>query len=174
MSFVSIAAVATIGGAGISAYGAYSGGQAKSRQLQYQAGVAELNRKIALQNKDYALQAGETQAQQYGMAAAQRQGSIRAGAGASGLDVGSGSKAAIQDSQRAVTEIDMAQIRNNAARKAYGFDVEATQNSAQADLYRMGASDAETAGEISAAGSLVSGAGSVASKWSQGSKDGLF
>lgn len=162
------------GGAGISAFGAFSGGQAQSRQLQYQAAVAELNKKIALQNADYAQHTGDIQGRQYGMQAAQRAGAIRAGIGASGIDIGSGSKAAVQDSQRYVTELDTAQIRDNAARKAYGYAVEATQNEAQAGLLRSAASDAESAGMIKAVGSLVSGAGSVADKWYQGSSVGLF
>jgi len=152
----------------LSGFGALSGGQAQSRQLQYQAGVAELNRKIALQNADYAQAVGETDAVRYGMQAAHRMGAIRAGIGASGIDIGSGSKAAVQDSQQFVTTMDLAQIRSNAARKAYGFDVEATQDAAQAGLYTAAAADAKSAGEIKALGSLVSGVGSVADKWYQG------
>jgi hypothetical protein len=152
----------------ISAFGALSGGQAQSKQLQYQAGIANLNKQIALQNADYALQEGETQSQQYGMSARAKMGAIRAGIGASGIDIGSGSKAQVQDSAQIVAGIDMAQIRNNAARKAYGFDVEATQDAAQAGLYSSAAADASTAGGIKALGSLVSGTASVADKWYQG------
>lgn len=168
ISLAGVGAAASGGGSLISAFGALSGGAAQSKQLQYQAGVADLNKQIALQNADYALATGETDAKRYGMQAAQRMGAIRAGIGASGIDIGSGSKAAVQDSQQAVAGIDLAQIRNNAARKAYGFDVEATQDTAQAGLLRSAASDAQSAGEIKALGSLVSGAGSVASKWYQG------
>jgi Tfp pilus assembly protein FimV len=135
----------------------------------YQAGVANLNSQIALQNRDYALSTGETEAKRYGMQAAQRMGAIRAGIGASGIDIGSGSKADVQTSQQAVSRIDLDQIRNNAARKAYGFEVEATQDTAQANLYTKAASDAKSAGEIKALGSLISGAASVADKWYQGS-----
>lgn len=173
ISLGGLAAAASGGGSLLSAFGALSGGQAQSRQLQYQAGVADLNKQIALQNADYAQHTGDIQGQQYGMQAAQRMGAIRAGIGASGIDIGSGSKAAVQDSQRYVTELDTTQIRSNAARKAYGFDVEATQDAAQAGLYSAAASDAQSAGEIKALGSLVSGAGSVASKWYQGSSVGL-
>lgn len=159
---------ASVAGSAISAFGALAGGQAQSRQLQYQAGVADLNSKIALQNKDFATATGEVTAQRYGMAAVQRAGAIRAGIGASGIDIGSGSKAQVQEGQQTIAGIDLAQIRNNTARKAYGFDVEATQDTAQAGLLRSAAGDAESAGEIKALGSLVSGAGSVADKWYQG------
>lgn len=162
-----IAAGASAGGSLISAFGAQKSGQAQSQMYQYQAGVAQLNKKIALQNRDYALATGETEAKRYGMGAAQRMGTIRAGIGASGIDIGSGSKAQVQDSQQAVSRMDLDQIRNNAARKAYGYTVEAQQDETQAGLYGMAASDAESAGKIKALGSLVSGAGSVADKWYQ-------
>lgn len=165
---------ASTGGSLLSAFGASKSGAAQSRAYQYQAGVAELNRKIALQNRDYALATGETEAQRYGMQASQRMGAIRAGIGASGIDIGSGSKAAVQESQQTVSKIDLDQIRNNAARKAYGFEVEASQDAAQTGLYTRAAADAAEAGQIKALGSLVSGAGSVASKWYQGKSVGLF
>ena len=154
-------------GAGINAFGAIQSGAAQSQMYQYQAGVAETNQKIALQNRDYALNAGETEAVRYGMGAAQRGAQIKTGMSTSGMDIGSGSKADVQSSQQIVSGMDLGQIRNNAARKAYGYEVEAAQDTAQAGLYTRAASDAESAGGIKAFGSLVSGAGSVADKWLQ-------
>jgi hypothetical protein len=161
---------ASAGGSLISAFGALKGADAQSQQYQYQAGVARLNKQIALQNRDYAYATGETTARDYGMKAAQRQGTIRAGMSGQGIDIGSGSKAAVQESQRAVSKMDLEQIRNNTARKAYGYEVEATNNEAQAGLYERAASDAQSSGKIKALGSLISGAGSVADKWYQGSQ----
>lgn len=174
VSLSMVGMAASGGGSILSAFGAQQSGQAQSQMYQYQAGIAQLNSKIALQNRDYALGVGEQEAQKYGMGAAQRQGTIRAGAGASGIDVGSGSKADVQSSQQLVTGIDMATIRNNAARKAYGYTVEATQDTAQAGLYNKAASDASSAGNIKALGSLLSGSASVSDKWLQGSSSGLF
>lgn len=165
---------ATAAGAGISAYGASKSGQAQAGMYQYQAGVAQLNSQIALQNRDLALATGQTEAQRYGMAAAQRLGSIKAGGGASGIDVGSGSKADVTQSQQYVTGIDQATLYNNAARKAYGYEVESVMGTAQAGMYGQASSDAADAGNIKALASLVSGAGSVASKWTQGTSGGLF
>ena len=165
--------VASGAGAGISAFGALSGGRAQSQMYQYQAGVANLNSQIALQNRDYALATGDVEAAKYGMQARSRMGAIRAGEGAQNIDVGSGSKALVQEGQQTVAGIDLAQIANNAARKAYGYTVEATQDTAQAQIDTQAASDASTAGGIKALASLVSGAGSVASKWYQGSSVGL-
>lgn len=154
-----VATVASGAGSGISAIGALMGGQSASRLYQYRAA-------IALQNRDYALATGELQAQRYGMQARQRMGALRAGIGAQGIDIGSGSKANVTSSQQTVTDIDLAQIRNNAARKAYDYTVEATGD-------EMASTEAVRAGKIKALGSLVSGAGSVASKWYQGGSVGL-
>jgi len=165
-----------LAGAGslISGASALFGGQAQAGMYGYQSQVAQYNRAIALQNADYALATGEIQARNYGMGAAQRMGAIRAGEGASGIDVGSGSKADVQTSQQVVSDIDLAQIRNNAARKAYGYQVEATGDEAQAELYQRAAKTATTAGDIKALGSLVGGSTSVADKWLQGQSVGIF
>lgn len=162
------------GGSLINAAGALRAGGAQSQMLQYQAGIAQLNKQIALQNRDYALATGETEAVRYGMAARSRMGAIRAGEGASGIDIGSGSKAAVQEGQQLVTGIDMDQIRKNAARRAYGFEVEATTDETQAQLYTKASADAASAGRIKALGSLISGSASVADKWLQGGSVGLF
>lgn len=173
-TLVAVSTAATAGGSLLSAFGASRAGEAQSQMYQYQAGISQLKQKIDLQNRDYALAVGETEASRYGMQARQRMGAIRAGEGASGIDVGSGSKAEVQEGQQTVTDIDMAQIRNNAARRAYGFEVEATSDAAEAGLYTRAASDASKAGKIKALGSLISGTASVADKWLQGSSTGLF
>src|ERR1700690_1054133 len=165
MGPVGIAAAA--GGSLLSAFGAQQSGQAQAGMYDYQAGVANLNSQLALQNRDYTLATGELSAERYGMGAAQRMGAIKAGEGASGIDVGSGSKAAVQDSQQIVSGIDLTQIRNNSARTAYGFDVASTEDIAQAGADTSAASNSIAAGNLKALGSLVSGAGSVASKWTQ-------
>lgn len=167
MSFVAISAFATIAGAGISAYGAYSGGQSQKAMYGYQAGIAQLKEKIDLQNRDYAISVGGTESELYGRHAAQRMGQIKADQGASGVDVNTGSAVQVQKGQQTATNIDMAQIRTNAARKAYGFEVEATQDKAQSDLYLRAGEDAERAGDIKAIGSLVSGVSGVSNKWLQ-------
>lgn len=169
-----LAIAATVGGSLINAYGAMQQGAAQSQMYQYRSGIAQLNKQIALQNKDYSLATGETEAMRYGMAARARLGAIRSGSGASNIDVGSGSKADVQTSQQTVAGIDMSQIRTNAARRAYGFEVEATTDEAQSQLYTKAASYAAAAGRIKALGSLISGTASVSDKWLQGKSVGLF
>ena len=165
---------ATAVGSAISAVGAYSQGQSTSRMYGYQANMARINSQIAKQNADYARNQGEQEAVIAGRRGAQQLGGIRAAEGASGLDVNSGSAKDVQTSQKGTTALDLTQIRSNAAKTAYDYDVQSTQDISQAGLYDMASSNAKTAGEIGALSSIVGGAGSVSSKWLQGQQEGLW
>ena len=162
------------GGSGISAIGSIFSGQAQSQMYQYQSAIALANAQIAETNVGYALSTGEQQARQYGMKAAQTMGGIRAAQGANGIDVGSGSSVDVRNSQRLETSIDLNAIRTNAARVAYGYQTQEAQDITQSQLYSTAASTSKTAGLIGAAGSLVSGAGSVSDKWLQAQSSGAL
>lgn len=178
-----MASPAAVGGVGIgatgagsllSAFGAYKQGQSTSAMYGYQAGMATLNSKIALQNADYASQQGEQQAVIEGRKGAQQLGAIKANQGASGLDVNSGSTVQVQQSQRQTTQLDTQQIRSNAAKTAYDFQTQSAEDVAQAGMYTAAASNANTAGDIGALTSLVGGAASISSKWLAGTQSGMF
>lgn len=164
----------SIGGSVLGAQGAEQKAKAQSQMYTYQAGIADLNRRIALGNRDYAIYSGGEEAKRFGMKSAQVAGSIKAKQGASGVDVGGGSSVAVQQSQKQVSDLDTATIRNNAARKAYGFQVEAESDKMQTEAYTSAASNSLEAGNIAAAGSLISGASSVSDKWLAGNKQGLW
>lgn len=170
----------TIASMGLSAAGGIMGafgkaqeGKAQAQQLQYQAGIAQYNKQVALQNRDYASAQGEEEAVNTGLSGRYREGKIRAGIGASGIDVNSGSAAAVQASQREITQRDMATVRNKAARVAMGYATEAEQAELQSNLYKMGASNVQAATPLNVASSLISGASSVASKWMQAKAAGM-
>ncbi len=172
----------TLGGIGIfsslfggltQAAGAKQLGAAQAQMYQYQAGVAETNQQIAEQNRNYALQAGEITAEQYGIKATQEKGQIRVAQGASNIDVGTGSPVAVRAGENVKVGLDLGQIRSNAARVAYGYETEATQATAQAGLYGQAAKTSVLAGDISATGSLVSTAGAVSDKWLQAQQYGI-
>lgn len=164
----------TAAGGVVGAIGSILGGQSQQKMYNYQAAIAKQNSQIASQNADYSIQKGEQQAQSYGMQAAQRQGQIRASQGASGLDVNSGSAKQVQDSQRLVTSMDLDQIRSNAAKTAYDYDVQAVNFTDQGQLDTMAGANASAAGSIGAASTLLGSASSVSSKWLQGQQVGLF
>lgn len=164
-----------------------------SNIAKYQAGVARINRDIAKQNASYSRDVGEVEAQQSGMKARADRGEMLATQGASGLSVAGGSATRVRESMVDIGQYNQALIRSSAARKAYGYEVEATQNEAQAGIYDYTATmnedqaaNAKTAagivrqalpleqqamdlasstGTTNMLGSLVGAAGSVADKW---------
>lgn len=172
LAAVSIAASA--GSAVMGAIGAAQQGKAAAQQAQYQAAIARFNQQVALQNRDYAYAKGETEAQIFGRREAQRMGQIRARIGASGVDIGGGSPQDVISSQQLLTRTDMAQIRANAARAAYGEEIKGVEASAQASMYSAAAKNIEGAIPFQVAGSLLSGAASVSGKWLQGQQMGLW
>ncbi len=169
-----IGLAASIGGSLLSAKGEKQKAAATSQMYTYQAGIADLNRRIALDNRDYSIYAGGEAAKRYGMKSAQEAGSIKAKQGASGVDVGGGSSVEVQKGQKTVSDLDMATIRNNASRKAYGYELEAATAEKQTQMYTAASSNSLEAGNIAAAGSLISGVSSVSSKWLQGNQVGLW
>lgn len=165
---------ATVAGGATSAYGQYAQGQSTKAMYGYQAGVAQLNQKIALQNRDYTLQAGGTAVRQAGLKLGQMVGNQKVAQSGSGLDLNQGSAEKVRADTLALGEEDIGTISTNYAKKAYGYEVEAATKSAEAGADLIAGSNASKAGAISAAGTFLSTAGSVASKWYQGSQAGLW
>ena len=172
---VAIGGMIASGAGGIlNAFGAASSGRAQAQMYQYQSGIAQFNKMVALQNRDYASAQGEEEAVNTGLAGRFRQGRVRADLAASGVDVNSGSASAVQASQKEITDRDVATVRNKAARVALGYATEAEQDSMQSSLYSMSAKNVREAIPLNVASSLVSGASSVSSKWMQASQAGIF
>ncbi len=184
------------------------GFESQARQSQYsadiakyQAGVAEVNKEISKANAIYARDVGEVEASDAAMKIHADIGEMIVQQGASGISVNSGSSTKVRESMILIGQHTQDIIRSSAAKKAYGYDIEAMQFGAQADVYRFTASaheqqaaDAMTASgmtkqslglqqqamglvdsakNINIMGSLVGTAGSVASKWSEGEYSGL-
>lgn len=175
MEIAAIAGMAASAGGGIlGAMGNMQAGSAQSSMYQYQAGVAGVNAQIAKQNADYALATGEAQAGIKGMEWRSKIGETIARMGASGVAVGQGSSKDVIDSEHMLSRIDQGTIRNNAARQAYGYDINAEQYKSQIGMYNQAADNASKAGGIAAFGSILGGISSVASKWSSGQNSGLW
>lgn len=178
-----MASAAVMGGIGMGASalgslfgagGSIAAGEAQQQMNNYQASIALMNAKVAKQNETYARNVGEIQAQNAGLQAAQVEGQTKAAEASSGLDVNSGSAKQVQESQAKVTSLNLDQIRSNAAKTAYNFDVQSAGFEDQANLFRMAGANAAEAGEIGAVSSIVGGASSVATQWSKASQVGLF
>lgn len=184
------------------------GFQAQAQQSQYEAnksnylaGVADINKEISKANAQYTRDSTETEVSDAALKMRSDMGEMVAQQGASGIKVNTGSSARVLDSMTAINQHTEDLMRASGAKKAYGYEVEAVQYGAQADIYRYTAEQQEaqrdnaltaadmtksslglqqqamanvdTAKNINIMGSLVGTAGSVANKWSEGSYTGL-
>ena len=147
-------------GAATSAYGAYSSGQAAKAQAEYQADVAQANATMAGYQREDALRRGEEDAQQAARQAERMRGTQVARLASNGLDITSGSSLSILEDTAFFGAQDVQTIRNNAAREAWGYSVQADNAMASSQMYTS-AAKAQNPGR--AAGlSLLSSAGQFA------------
>jgi hypothetical protein len=154
-------AILGIAGAGVSAYGAYSQGQAQAANARYQAQVAANNAEIARANAALSAASGAAKESAQGMKTAQSVGGIKAGQGASGIDPNTGSAADTRVAASKLGALDALTIRSNTSREAYGYEVAAVNDTAQSQLLQSEASQASMAGDIGALGTFLNGASSV-------------
>jgi hypothetical protein len=126
----------------------------------YQSQVAKNNQEIAINNSITTLQQGQAAELQQGLATRGQVGAEKAAQASNGLDVNTGSAAAVRASTAALGTFAGATIRNNAARSALGLVNEADQFGAQS------AYDSE-AGGIGAAGALIGGAAQAGGLYNQ-------
>jgi hypothetical protein len=155
--------LAGLGAAGtaISAAGSVESGNAAQTAYNYQAQVAANNAKIAQQNAAWDIQAGETAATNKGLQTRAAVGTQKARQGASGIDVNTGSAPDVRAGTEELGMLDALTIRSNAAKQAYGAEVEATSDTAQSQLDTMAGQQAKEAGDINAASGLLTGASTV-------------
>lgn len=156
----------TVAGGMNQAEGARAKADADAAAYRYKAQVAENNAKISEENARLETAAGEAQTEQAGLRSRGRVAQIRSAQSASGVDVNTGSSAKVVDAAAMLGLLDTMTIRSNSARKAYGYEVEAVSQRANAQLGEMSAKGAETAGDYAVTGSLLNTAASVTGKLS--------
>lgn len=144
-------------------YSVYAG----ASQAAYQAQVAKNNAQIATNNASNALQAGAQQEQENAMKTRAALGGELAAQASNGLDVNSGSNLLVRSSTSALGQLSGLTIRNNAARQAYGYEEQASGDTAQ------GSADI-AAGTNSAISSTLSGATQEATQYTNFQKTGAF
>lgn len=172
MSWPVAGGVLGLAGAGISAIGAISQGESQAAEARYQAQVARNNQTIAQQNANYALAAGSEATYQTGLQQRARAGAITTGLAASGLDVNTGSAAAVRQSQAEFGQQAEETTAQNAALTAYGYRTAATSFGAEAGLRQAEAPKDITAGFLTAAGGLLGSAGKWAPFFDSGGTGG--
>lgn len=172
MTALSLTATAAAGA--VSAMGAIESADAQQKQANYQAQVARNNQTIASQNADAATQAGAVQEQNQRFKNAEQMGTIRATLAANGGDIGSGSALDIQSDAARLGEVDALTIRNNAARNAYGYQAQGANFGADAGLDVARGKQAQTAGTMGAASSILGSASQFGNQYANFSKSGLI
>lgn len=142
------------------AYGAYSMSESNKAQAEYQSDVAAANAKVAgWQAEDTIARGGEAAVQKQREAERMR-GTQVARLASTGLDINSGTPLAILEDTMYFGQQDATMIRNNAARSAWGYDVEVSNSLASSQMYSS-AARAQNPG-MAAGTSLLSSAGQYA------------
>ena len=154
-----------IAGGLVSAAGQIYSGKAAAQMAQYQAGVDEYNRQVKLQDAEYQYQVGDVEAQQAGMKQRFVIGQTRAAQAASGLDITRGTSTNVIKAELDVGAQQQGIIRANAARRAYGDQIEAQKYQMQEGLHMMEAENAITSSHYNALASILGGASSTASDY---------
>jgi hypothetical protein len=150
---------------GMQAYGQHQAGKAAKQAASYNAQVAENNAKIAEQNAEYASRAGIAKAERESMKGRVAMGKIKTAQAASGIDSTFGSAVDVQVGAREANVLDVANVVQNAQLEMYGYRSQQGNFEAQAGLNRMRGDQAESAGNMGALSTLLSGAGSLGTKW---------
>lgn len=164
----------TILGGALSGAGASASAGASADSFNFKAGIAKLNSDINKQNAAWSLNQGAIKASNYGLKAGQEIAETKVIQSSSGLDINSGSKEAVRDTQQDVAKFDQNLIRADAAHTAHGYEVKAAADSMEAEMDRVSAVNAGKAGKLNVLSSIIGTASSVASKWTQGNTLGMW
>ena len=164
MAAATISAVAAVGSLGMSVMGAYQQSRAAQAQARYQAQVARNNATIAQQNADRIRQNMDQAEDEQRERIAQTKGAARAAMGSSGFlvdDTADSTFSLIQQDIMELGEYDILKLRDNYEQDARTAEIQGVNYQAQAGLYNLQASSYSPF--MAAAGSLLGGAGKVAS-----------
>ena len=144
-----------------------AGQQAKAEQsaANHQAQVARNNAIIAERAAKDALAKGAIEERRQRIRTAQEIGSQRARAAARGVEVDTGSARELNIDTAGLGELDALTVRSNALRESLGFETRAGDFTSEAELALATGRNARQAGKVSAVGSLITGATTVATKW---------
>lgn len=136
---------------GATALGGMAQGYATSQSDKANAQIAMSNAAIAKHNATFAGEEGEQTAGVEGQKTRQTAGAEKAGMGASGVNVNTGSNADVQAGTAMTGQLDMMNIRARAARQAYGFDTQAAGFENQAVIDKSAGKNALIEGAIGGA-----------------------
>lgn len=156
-----------------SAAAGYAQAGAISAKGAYDQQIAESNSRLASMQAEEATARGDKAASQALKQGRQLRGAQRAAAAASGVDIGTGSALALQQETTGLSQLDALTIKNNAAREAHGYQVQAVNYTSQADMTSLAtANEARNTLLTGGLRALTAGA-ETGAKW-EGSKISKF
>lgn len=176
MGIETVAAVSigsSIAGGILGAFGSEKKADAEAQADMYKAQVARNNAIIAERKAGQTREAGGIEAENNDLKTKSKIAEATVVQAANGLDVNTGTNVDVRNSMADLGRLDTLTIISNAAKKAQDFEVQAMNFNAEGQLDTMAAENAKEAGDINAASSLISGAGSVADKWLGFSQKGI-
>ncbi|WP_208539342.1 virion core protein, T7 gp14 family [Algihabitans albus] len=165
--FLIASTAATLGSAAMQMQAQSQQAAAQRAALNYQRQVAENNASTSEALAEDARQRGRAQERAQRMQTQQLLGRQRAVLGATGLQADSGSALNILGDTAALGELDALQIRDNAAREAWQFRAQASNDQAQAGLLGLQASNVQGASPAP----LLTTLGRVSDRWYGYGKD---
>jgi hypothetical protein len=160
--------ILTIGSTVLGAAGQIQQSQATAAASKYNAQVANMNATINDQRAKDAINRGALEEQKKRQQVAGVLGQQKAAMAANGVDVTFGSPLDTLVDTSKLGELDALTIRTNSYREAYDYKVAAANNTASANLDNLNAKNAETGGYLSAAGTILTGAGSAYKSYKTG------
>jgi hypothetical protein len=146
--------------------------KSQAKNLEYQQTMSNINARMAEEEAQSIMQAGEREIGQYTMRAGQAKASQQVAQAASGIQAGVGSAAETMASMEYVKQVDSLTINSNRVRAASAARMQAANYRAQGlmqgvsaqNLYRSARHNQPWTG---IAGSLMGSAGTVAANWAQ-------
>lgn len=127
-------------------------------QSRHEAMIYGVNADLAREQAEDAIARGRESELKYLRQSRQFMGAQRARAGASGALVDNGSLAQIGQESLLVRDQDLLKVRNNAAREAWGYNVEAANFDMRAELTRRAGKNQASAIRAASYGTLLGGA----------------
>ena len=161
-----VSAAAAVIGLAMSAFGYYQQGEQQKAQYQYQADMMARNAKIADMNAADAQRRGDIEEKQNRLKVAGLIGTQKSAFASSGVAIEEGSPLEVTSDTAAWGEWEAQTIKHNTAKEIWGIKNISADYRAQSGLYDAAATNAYQGGMFKAGGSLLSGAGTVADKWS--------
>jgi len=162
--------ILTVASTAMSVMGSIQQGKAAEAQGKYQAQVAANNAMLAKQQGDDAIARGKQEEQAHRRRVGQTIGMQRANIAGSGFDLGDLTSQDIMGDSAKWGEIDAFTIRDNAAREAWGYEIQGMNYTADGQLARARGEQSRKASYWSAAGDLLGGATKFSGQYSDWNK----